>query len=82
MLTLLCDNISAVMVPHDPVLHARTEHIELDIHFARERVTARKLCIQHVPGTTQIADALTKPLSHAGFQEFKNKLKVVPIQHP
>lgn len=34
--TLLCDNLSVVMLSHNPVLHAHTEHIELDIHFVRE----------------------------------------------
>lgn len=43
--TLLCDNISAVMVSHNPVLHARTKYIELDIHFVREKVVANKLVI-------------------------------------
>lgn len=31
--TLLCDNLSAIMLSHNPVLHARTKHLELDIHF-------------------------------------------------
>lgn len=31
--SLLCDNMSAVALSHNPVLHARTKHMELDIHF-------------------------------------------------
>lgn len=31
--TLLCDNLSAIMLSHNPVLYARTKHLELDIHF-------------------------------------------------
>jgi len=54
--TLLCDNLSAVLLSHNPVLHARTKHIELDIYFVRERVVAKKMRIQHVPATAQIAD--------------------------
>ncbi|MCI69177.1 retrovirus-related Pol polyprotein from transposon TNT 1-94, partial [Trifolium medium] len=53
---LLCDNVSAVLIAHNPVLHARTKHLELDIHFVREKVIAKNLTIQHVPGTDQTAD--------------------------
>ncbi|MCI14971.1 retrovirus-related Pol polyprotein from transposon TNT 1-94, partial [Trifolium medium] len=47
--TLLCDNLSAVSLSHSPILHAKTKHIELDIHFVREKVISRQLHILHVP---------------------------------
>lgn len=30
---LLCDNLNVALLSYDPVLHACTKHIELDIHF-------------------------------------------------
>lgn len=33
---LLCDNLSVVLLSHNPVLDAKTKHMELDIHFARK----------------------------------------------
>lgn len=36
--TLLCDNLSYVMLSHNPILHARIKHVELDIHFVREKL--------------------------------------------
>lgn len=42
-----CDNILAVYMSSNPVHHKHTKHIELDIHFIRERVQAgemRVLC--------------------------------------
>lgn len=33
-----CDNISAVYLSENPVQHQRTKHVELDIHFVREKV--------------------------------------------
>lgn len=33
--TLWCDNISTIALSANPILHARTKHLELDIHFVR-----------------------------------------------
>lgn len=33
-----CDNISAMHMSINPMLHACSKHIELDYHFVREKV--------------------------------------------
>jgi hypothetical protein len=33
-----CDNVSAIYMIANPVHHRRTKHIEIDIHFVREKV--------------------------------------------
>lgn len=78
--TLLCDNLSAVMISHNPVLHARTKHVEIDLHFVREKVTSKRLDLRHIPASSQLADTLTKPLPAASFMDLRVKLKVGP-QH-
>ncbi|KAJ0508396.1 putative RNA-directed DNA polymerase [Helianthus annuus] len=35
---VFCDNVSAVYLSNNPVQHQRTKHIEIDIHFVREKV--------------------------------------------
>ncbi|GKE43313.1 ribonuclease H-like domain-containing protein [Tanacetum coccineum] len=35
-----CDNVSSVHMSANPVQHQRTKHIEIDIHFVRDIVTA------------------------------------------
>lgn len=80
--SLYCDNLSAVMLSHNPVLHNRTKHIELDVHFVREKVISKDLIVQHVPASAQLADSFTKPLSSARFTEMRNKLKVLPFEKP
>lgn len=63
------------MIAYNPVLHSRTKHLELDIHFVCERVVSKALNVQHVPATAQIADALTKPLPTTQFHELKSKVQ-------
>lgn len=77
--TLWYDNLSAIALAHNPVFHARTKHIEVDYHFVRERVAAKKLAIFHIASTDQIADVLTKPLSVSRFQYLQGKLQVFSI---
>lgn len=79
---LFCDNLSAIMLSHNMVLHVQTKHIELDIHFVRERVVVKKLHIQHVMCHAQLANMLTKPLMTILFLEFHPKLKVMPKPPP
>ncbi|XP_048502929.1 uncharacterized mitochondrial protein AtMg00810-like [Beta vulgaris subsp. vulgaris] len=38
-----CDNVSAIYHSDNPVNHQRTKHIELDIHFVREKVARGQL---------------------------------------
>lgn len=80
--TLLCDNLSVVHLAHNSVLHARTKHLELDIHFVRKKLMAKQLTIHHVPAHAQFADVLTKSLPTTTFTELKSKLKVVSLQPP
>ncbi|GJU93682.1 ribonuclease H-like domain-containing protein [Tanacetum coccineum] len=44
-----CDNVSAVYMSANPVQHQRTKHIEIDIHFVRDKVAAGHVRVLHVP---------------------------------
>lgn len=57
-----CDNVSGVYMTTNPVYHHRTKHIEIDIHFVREKVALGQVCVLHVPSSCQFADIATKGL--------------------
>nr|GEY34124.1 ribonuclease H-like domain-containing protein [Tanacetum cinerariifolium] len=62
------DNVNAVYMAANPVQHQRTKHIEIDIHFVRDMVTAGQVRVLHVPSRYQYVDIFTKGLPSALFE--------------
>jgi len=71
-----CDNVSAIYLSCNPVQHQRTKHIEMDIHFVREKVARGQACVLHVHSRHQIADIFTKGLPRVLFNDFRTSLSV------
>lgn len=59
-----CDNLSTVLLSANPVLHARTKHIELDLYFV-------------LPSIDQTTDVFTKAITSSRFPLIRDKLRVV-----
>lgn len=76
---LFCDNLSAVLLSHNPVLHARTKHMEIDIFFAREKLLKGDIAAAHLPSALQIADVFTKPLANTQLSLIRSKLNLVDL---
>lgn len=47
-----CDNVSAIYLSTNHVQHQRTKHIEIDIHFVREKVCTGEVRVFHIPSTS------------------------------
>ncbi|KAL5787032.1 hypothetical protein ACOSP7_003981 [Xanthoceras sorbifolium] len=43
---LWCDSTSAAPLAQNPVFHARTKHIEIDVHFVREKIAVKVFSVQ------------------------------------
>ena len=71
-----CDNVSAVYLSTNPVQHQRTKHVEIDLHFMRDRVAVGDVRVLHVPTTFQFADIFTKGLPSSTFSEFRSSVNV------
>lgn len=69
-----CDNISSVYLSTNPVKHQRTKHIELDIHFVRDKVAIGEVKVLHA--SLQYADIFTKGLPCSLHKEFRTSLTV------
>ena len=77
-----CDNKAAISIAHNPVLHDRTKHIEVDKHFIREKIESGLISIPYIPTTQQVADILTKGLPNQQFSVLVNKLAMENIFQP
>ncbi|GKV11763.1 hypothetical protein SLEP1_g22986 [Rubroshorea leprosula] len=74
---LFCDNLSAIYLSLNPIQHQRSKHIEIDIHFVREKIAYGILSIRHVSSYFQRADVLTKALSMPLFHTQRANLNVI-----
>jgi hypothetical protein len=61
------------------VQHRRTKHIEIDIHFVREKVALGEVRVLHVPTSAQFADIFTKGLPTASFIDIRSSLNVIDL---
>jgi hypothetical protein len=46
---IYCDNVSAVYLSTNLIQHHCTKHVEINLHFVRERVAIGDACVLHVP---------------------------------
>ena len=74
-----CDNLSTVLLSANPILHARTKHIELDLYFVRKKVIRKLIDVRHVPSSDQIAYLFTKAIPSSRFPLLRSKLKVLDL---
>lgn len=72
--SIYCDNLSATHYSVNPVFHSRMKHLALAFHFVREKFQQGSLCVQHISGTNQLADALIKPLAKTRFSDLFSKI--------
>lgn len=57
-------NQGSISLAHNHVFHARTKHIDIQHHYIRDKVAAKRIELSYVPIAEMIADGLTKPLIH------------------
>jgi hypothetical protein len=71
-----CDNVNAVYLSTNLVQHHRTKHVEIDLHFIRERVAVGDVRVLSVPTTLQFTDIFTKGLPLSVFVDFRSTLNI------
>ena len=78
-LPILTDSEAAWKAVRAWNLTPNIKHIETHHNFMRERHAAGHLNYQHIPGTLNTADILTKPLGIKLLQQHRAGLGVLPV---
>ena len=65
---ILCDNQSCIKMTENPIFHDRSKHIEIRYFYIHDMVQKGSIKIQCVSIEEQVADVLTKPLSHVKYE--------------
>jgi hypothetical protein len=73
---VFCDNVSTIYLSTKLVQHQRTKHVEIDLHFIRDKVATGEIHVLHVPSASQYADVFTKDLPTSLFIDFCSSLNV------
>lgn len=74
-----CDNQSTMALAKNPVLHARTRHVEVRMHFVRDTVEEKVIQLKYVRSDENMADVLTKALSSIKHLQHTTNLGLVAI---
>ena len=77
---LMVDNQPAIALAKNPVLHDRSRHIDVKLHFLRDCVDGGQIVIEFVETGRQLADVLTKPLGCLRLTELKEMIGMEGVQ--
>ncbi|GJZ39135.1 ribonuclease H-like domain-containing protein [Tanacetum coccineum] len=77
--SLHCDCYSAIKIAANLVFHERIKHLEIDLHFVREKVLEEVVKTVNVDSTNQIADILTKGLDTVQHLELVKNLGMYDV---
>lgn len=76
-ISLKCNNISAINISKNPIMHSRTKHIDIRHHFLRDHVLKGDIDISFIDTHNQLADIFTKPLSRDAFNKIIKELGIL-----
>lgn len=66
---LYMDNMSAIRIAKNPEFYSRSKHIDITVHFIRQRIDLNCISLRYLKTSDMTADYLTKALTQAKFEK-------------
>ena len=79
IVTLYCDNTSAINISKNPMMHTKIKHIAIKYHYVRELVQDKKVKMEYINIKEQIVDIFTKALPKDAHEYLRGKIGVIPL---
>jgi len=76
VLTLYCDNLSAINIFKNHIQHSRTKHIDIRHHFIRDLVEDKVVTLEDVNTEQQLTDIFTKALYAKQIEKLRGKFEI------
>lgn len=70
------DNQGLISLAYNPVFYVKTKHIDIQYHYIRDKIAAKRIKLSYIPTGEMIADGLTKPLTHVKFHGFIKQMSM------
>ena len=74
---IFCDSQSALSLAQNSVIHERTKHIDVRLHFIRDVVVDGLVVVSKIGTLENPADILTKSVPVQKFEEGRSRLRVL-----
>ncbi len=65
------DNTAAIAIARNDMIHTRVKHLDVKLHFIRDRITMNEVDVEHIDTKGQLADIMTKPLASRQYEMLK-----------
>ena len=73
------DNSGCIQLVHNPVFHARSNHIETKYHFSREKVESGEINVVKEHTEDMVADMLTKILNKLKLEQHRSSAGILSL---